>query len=155
MIRRVSILLLMALPLQASQIFHMDLEEVIGLARCVVLAKVEERHVIPMDYMNRFEYSLRVISVIEGDSTLKGNFLAFHTMDIPRSRTLDDGTEVWESPLVFGSGLEGVVEPGDTVIALVDSPVTDSTVVSLVRMEPPESLEAIRLLLEQTPEQPL
>ena len=146
--RIAALLLLAALSAQASQIFHMDLEEALGMTEVVVLARVDQVSEIPNEYAVVMEYGLEVVSVLSGaDSTARG-LAAVYAADRPRSFLTEDGTEVWESPLVTGSGLEMSVQRGDTVVAFLDSHLEDyPEPVNLVRMEPADSLPAVRRLL--------
>lgn len=146
--RPVALLLLAALSAHASQVFHMDTEEALGMTEVVLLARVNQVDEIPNEYATVMEYGLEVVSVLSGaDSTARG-LAAVYAADRPRSFLTEDGTEVWESPLVTGSGLEMSVEAGDTVLAFLGSPLEGyPEPVSLVRMEPADSLPAVRRLL--------
>lgn len=147
-VRIAALLLLAALSARASQIFHMDLEEALGMTEVVVLARVDQVSEIPNEYAVVMEYGLEVVSVLSGaDSTARG-LAAVYAADRPRSLLTEDGTEVWESPLVTGSGLEMSVQRGDTVVAFLGSRLEDyPEPVRLVRMEPADSLPAVRRLL--------
>lgn len=133
----------------ASQIFYMDLDQVVCLVENILVVEVVQAVHFPMDYMDRMEYTIRVLEVLHGADVREGDFIAWYTFDLPRSYTGSDGMEVWESPLVTGSGLEMCVMEGDTVIALTYSLSDDSSrAAELVRLEPPDSLEKIMGLLE-------
>ncbi len=146
--RPVAVLFLAALSAQASQVFHMGTEEALGMTEVVVVARVDQMAEIPNEYAVVMEYGLEIVSVLSGaDSTARG-LAAVYAADRPRSFITEDGTEVWESPLVTGSGLEMSVQPGDTVLAFLGSPLEGyPEPVSLVRMEPADSLPAVRRLL--------
>jgi len=146
--RLAAVLLLAALSAQASQIFHMDLEEALGMTEVVLLVRVGQVNEIPNDYATVMEYGLEVLSVVSGADSAGAGVAAVYTSDRPRSFLTEDGTEVWESPLVTGSGLEMSVQRGDTVVAFLGSPLAAyPEAVTLVRMEPADSLPAVRRLL--------
>lgn len=133
-----------AFPLNASQIFHMSLDEVVGMAETVFLASVEGVGRTPSEWVVQVDFELRVIEVLLGPDSLAGTTLdAFYTMDLPRAFVDCDGTEVWESPIVFGSGIEMTAGVGDTVLALAWLPDADSSV-NLARLEHADSLESVR-----------
>jgi hypothetical protein len=145
------VMLIVCASLMASQIFYMDLDQAVWLADYVMVVEVSHVVHFHMDYLDRMEYTFRILEVVHGDGVWEGDFLTFYTFDLPRSYTDADGNEVWESPFVTGSGMEMFVEEGDTVIALVYSPPCDaSRPAELVRLEPPGSLETITQLLEGT-----
>jgi len=145
------VMLIGCASLMASQIFYMDLDQAVWLADNILVVEVSHVVHFPMDYLDRMEYTFRVLEAVHGDDVGEGDFLVFYTFDLPRSYTDTDGNEVWESPFVTGSGIEMSVEEGDTVIALVYSPPCDaSRPAELVRLEPPGSLETIMGLLEGT-----
>ena len=141
--------LILALPLalQASQVFHMDMEDAAGMADCVLLARVE--HVVDRlaGSLKEVEYTLDVLAVAHGPDSLQCGLRGVYVMDLPRSYTSEDGSEVWESPLVTGSGMEMSVEPGDTVVALTALPRGADRSVSVVRMESVDSLESVVAVL--------
>lgn len=135
------------LPLQASQVFQMSLDEVMGLAETVFLARVEGVAHTPFESIVRVDFNLRVTEVLLGPDSLTGTSLdAFYTMNLPSVYLNSDGTEVWESPIVFGSGIEMSVSVGDTVVALAGLPGGDQPL-NLVRLEHTESLESVRYRL--------
>lgn len=148
--RIAALLLLAALSVQASQIFHMDLEDVLGMARSILLAEVEEAEHSQSEYSLRMDYVLRVLDHVHGPDTLSGVFPAFYTQSYPMSWVDEDGVQVWESPIVEGSGMETGVSAGDRVLVLVGYIPEDSVnPVSIVRMEPADSLPAVLRLLDQ------
>lgn len=133
----------------ASQVFHMDLEQAAGMAELVFVAEMGSSSVIPMDYLVRVEYEMNVLQVLRGAGVNAGDLFAFHTCNLPRSRVGADGTEVWESPLVTGSGFETVVERGDTVIVLAGGLHSDPTTgIEVLRIEPLDSLASVIDLIE-------
>ncbi len=132
------------LPLQASQVFHMSLDEVFGLAETVFLARVESVEHTPFEWLARADYELIVTEVLLGPDSLVGTRMdAFYIMDLPSVYVDSDGTEIWESPIVFGSGIEMSVSAGDTVVAMAGRPVDDQPV-QIVRLECADSLESVR-----------
>lgn len=148
MIRMMAVLAGLSVPAAASQVFTMDLPEVLPMADCIVLAEVVTMGISPSGECIAANYSLAPVEVLSGIVQPDTCFGASYLMDLPRSRTLDDGTEVWESPLVSGSGLEMSCAPGDTVIALMSVlDQGDSLRFSVIRMEPPCSLREILELL--------
>jgi len=64
-------------------------------------------------------------------------------MDLPRVYIDSSGDEIWESPVVFGSGIEMSVSAGDTVVVLAWRAV-DGQPVQIVRLEPADSLGSVR-----------
>lgn len=140
----VTAVLCLTLPAGASQVFHMSLDEVFGLAETVLLARVESVTRSSSDCLARVDLALRVGEVLLGPDSLAGTVLdAVYTMDLPRFYTEPDGTEFWESPIVFGSGIEMTVVTGDTVVALAWMPVSGQSV-NIVRLEPADSLDGLR-----------
>jgi hypothetical protein len=134
----------------ASQIFHMDLPEVLQMSDCVILSEVlsMEEH----GYVGFIEAacSLRLLGVLSGTPAPDTCFDASYIMNLPRSQTLDDGTEVRESPLVSGSGLELGIEPGDTVIVLLSAAdLGDGANFVVIRIEPSDSLSTVLDLLAE------
>lgn len=134
----------------ASQIFFMDLAADLMLSDNVFLARVEKVFETPMDYMGRVEYTLSILSVISCTDTLPDPVVAVYTMHLPGSRVDPYGNEEWESPIVNGSGLEFLVNPGDTVLVFGSAlPSGDSTVpMAVVRVELADSLGSVLKLLE-------
>lgn len=69
-------------------------------------------------------------------------------MLLPRSYIDEEGNEIWESPIVTGSGFEMFTEEGDTVIVFLDRlPNNQQQYAGVMRVEPADSLESILLLL--------
>lgn len=140
----VAAMLCLTLPAGASQAFHMSLDEVFGLAETVFLARVESVDLSFSDCVARVDLALGVGEVLLGPDSLAGTILdAVYTMDLPRSCTNPDGTEYWESPIAFGSGIEMSVAVGDTVVALAWLPGRGRHL-DLVRLEPADSLDGLR-----------
>lgn len=136
------------LPLQASQVFHMSLDEVFGLAETVFLARVENVEHTPFEWLARADYELIVTEVLLGPDSLLGTRIdAFYTMDLPRAYVDSDGNEIWESPIVFGSGIEMSVSAGDTVVALAGR-LLEGPVLNLVRLEGLERLDEVSTLIQ-------
>jgi hypothetical protein len=148
MIRAVAFLAGICLTAAASQVFYMDLPEVLRMSDCVILAEVlsmeEHDHIGFMEGAG----SLRLLGVLSGAPAPDSCFSASYIIDLPRSQTLEDGTVMWESPLVTGSGLEFRIEPGDTVVVLLSAAeLCDGTRFGVIRMEPADSLGSILDLL--------
>ncbi len=134
--------------LAASQVFYMSLEESLDFTESVLLVKVEQVINFPMDYMERIEYYFKVLDVVSGPDSLEGDFIASYEMLYPRAYTDDEGNEVWESPIVTGSGYEIFTEEGDTVIVFLERlPDDQYPFASVIRVDPADSLEGILLLL--------
>lgn len=132
------------LPLNASQVFYMSLDEAFGLAETIFLARVESIEHTPFEWVTRADYQLGVTEVLMGPDSLAGTRMdAYYIMDLPMAYLDSDGTEVWESPIVFGSGIEMSVSAGDTVVVLAWRSVGDQPV-QVVRLEPAESLDSVR-----------
>ena len=138
-----------AAPLWASEVFFMDLEEDMELAKNIFLARVEKAHEMPMDYMARMDYTLSILEVIACSDSLGDSLVGVYTMFLPGPHVLASGEEVWVSPIVNGSGMELYVEQGDTVVVLSERVLTGSTSepVSIIRLESPANLQTIRELL--------
>jgi len=131
-------------PLKASQVFHMSLDEVFGLAETVFLARVESVEHTAFEWLVRADFELSVTEVLLGPDSLPGTRMAaFCTMDLPRVYIDSSGDEIWESPVVFGSGIEMSVSAGDTVVVLAWRAV-DGQPVQIVRLEPADSLGSVR-----------
>ena len=136
--------------LVASQVFYMSIDESLSMSDTVVKAEVTETITFAMDSGDRAEYFFRVIEVVSGDESLKGGFFADYFMHMPMAWIDEDGNEVWESPIVSGSGHEMSINKGDTVIVFLgyipDDPTTPTEV---VRIEPTDSLDTILLLISE------
>lgn len=147
--RRVTGLILAAAGLlAASQVFYMTLEESLDFTEAVLLVRVESVIEFPGDYMNRIEYYFEVLDVVYGPDSLEGEFMATYEMLLPRSYIDEEGNEIWESPIVTGSGYEMFTEDGDTVIVFLDRlPDIQLQYAGVMRVEPADSLESILLLL--------
>lgn len=134
----------------ASQIFFMELEDDFWMSDNIFLARVEKVSEVFMEYREGREYTLSVIEVIACSDSLGETITGTYTMDIPRAYITSSGEEVWESPIVNGSGMEMMVAPGDTVVVLsgrvpAGSP---SEPVWIIRLESQENLPAVRELLQ-------
>lgn len=135
------------LPLHASQVFHMSLDEVFGLAETVFLARVESVEHTSFENFDRVNFSLSVTEVLLGPDSLVGTSLdAAYAMDLPSVYIDSDGTEIWESPIVFGSGIEMSVAVGDTVVALAWE-LQEGQTLGLIRLEGLESLDEVSTLI--------
>ena len=147
--RIVMVLILAAAgSLAASQVFYMSVEESLDFTEAIVLVRVEQVINFPMDYMERIEYYFKVLDVVSGPDSLEGDFIASYEMLFPRAYTDDEGNEVWESPIVTGSGFEMFTEEGDTVIVFLDRiPDDQLQYASVMRVYPADSLESILVLL--------
>ena len=89
-----------------------------------------------------------MLDVVSGPDSLEGDFIASYEMLFPRAYTDDEGNEVWESPIVTGSGYEIFTEEGDTVIVFLERlPDDEYPFVSIVRVDPADSLGSILVLL--------
>jgi hypothetical protein len=128
--RTMGLVLAAAGLLAASQVFYMTLEESLDFTESVLLVRVESVIEFPGDYMNRIEYYFKVLDVVSGPDSLEG------------------GNEIWESPIVTGSGYEMFIEEGDTVIVFLDRlPDDQQQYAGVIRVDPADSLEGILLLL--------
>ncbi|MFO7627390.1 MAG: hypothetical protein R6V62_09050 [Candidatus Fermentibacteraceae bacterium] len=141
-------LLCCVLPLHASQVFHMSLDEVMGLAETVFVARVDSVAHTPFEYTARVDFRLSVTEVLLGPDSLAGTSLdASYTMDLPSVYVDADGTEIWESPVVFGSGIETSVSVGDTVVAVAERCI-EGHALNLVRLEGVERLDEVSALIQ-------
>jgi len=88
--------------------------------------------------------------VVSCSDSLPDSVVAVYTMHLPRSFVDSSGNEVWESPLVSGSGIEFLVYPGDTVLVFGSAlPCGDASVpMSIVRVEFADSLGSVINMLE-------
>jgi hypothetical protein len=135
----------------ASQVFFMDLSDDIMMSDNIFLARVESSFETPMDYARRVDYTLSVLSVVSCTDSLSDSMAAIYSMLLPRSWVDQSGNEVWESPLVNGSGLEFMVSPGDTVLVFGSAlPSGDSSVpMGIFRIESVDSLASVMKMLEE------
>jgi len=148
MLRVIGLLLALAGMLAATQVFNWSLEETLGFTEAVLIVRVESFIEFPGDYTDRIEYYFKVLDVISGPDSLDGEFLATYEMLYPRLFYDDEGNEVWESPIVSGSGYEMLTREGDTVIVLLDRlPDDQQQYAGVKRVEPLESLDSIQTLL--------
>ncbi|OPL19235.1 MAG: hypothetical protein AVO35_11700 [Candidatus Aegiribacteria sp. MLS_C] len=135
--------------LSAGQVFYMDLEQAAGMAENIFVAEMGESAVIAMDYLIRVEYEMDVLQVLRGTGVNAGGLFVFYTFDVPRSYVDEDGMEVWESPMVTGSGIETAVEEGDTVIVFAYGLHSDLPAgIEVLRMEPLDSLAVVMAMLD-------
>ncbi len=104
-----------------------------------------------MDYTRRVDYTLSVLSVVSCTDSLSESLVAVYTMLLPRSWVDQSGNEVWESPLVNGSGLEFTFSPGDTVLVFGSAlPSGDRSVpMGIIRVETADSLGSVMRMLEE------
>ena len=148
--RATGFLLTSAALLVASQVFYMSIDESLDMSDAVVRAEVTETVTYAMDSGDNVEYFFKVIEVLSGDESLEGEMFADYFMDQPMAWIDADGNEVWESPILTGSGLELSTEKGDTVIVFLGYiPADPATASEVIRIEPADSLDKILLLLSQ------
>ena len=147
--RIVMVLILAAAGLPAAtQVFYMSLEESLDFTEAIVLVRVEQIINFPMDYMERIEYYCKVLDVVSGPDSLEGDFIASYEMLFPSPYIDEEGNEIWESPIVTGSGFEMFTEEGDTVIVFLDRiPDDQQQYAGVMRVYPADSLGSILLLL--------
>lgn len=137
--------------LLASQVIFMNMEESLHMADGVVLAEVTAKVTFPMSYCDRTEYFFGVIEVVSGDESLKDEFFGDYLMEFPTSWVDEQGNEVWESPILTRSGHEMLVEKGDTVLVFLGcTPTETEQHIEVLRIEPPDSLGSILLLLSDS-----
>jgi len=135
--------------LAASQVFYMSLEESLDFTETILLARVSCVIHLPMDYLDRMEYYFEVLDVVSGPDSLEGEFIATYESLFPRSYYDEEGNEIWESPIVTGSGLEMFIEEGDSVIMFLERVPDDPQQFTwIVRIEPADSLDSILFLLD-------
>ena len=145
-----SLVLLCSFSAAAHQIFFLSMEESLFFSDAVVIAEIEYTVLFPMDSGERFEYGIQVLESVYGPDSLEHSFIADYTMLYPMSWIDEDGNEVWESPIVNGSGLEGSVVKGDTVLAFLGYiPDGQGAPVEIVRIEPADSLDRVLDLMER------
>lgn len=143
--------LTVAMSVFASQVFFTGLSEDLSMSENIFLARVEGIVNMPMNYMNRADYTLSVLEIIACSDSLSDSLVGVYTMILPGSYISPSGEEVWESPIVNGSGLEFLVHEGDTVLVFGSAmPSGDTSVqMDIVRLEFPDSLGRLRELLSQ------
>ena len=141
----------LTIPALASQVFYMDLADDLMMSENVFLARVESAFETPMDYMGRVDYTLSILSVLSCTDPLPDSVVGVYTRHLPRSWVDPSGNEVWESPIVNGSGLEFLVNPGDTVLVFGSAlPSGDTSVpMGIVRVEFADSLGSVIKMLEE------
>jgi hypothetical protein len=142
-----AVILMSAGPLSASQIFHLELEEAAGMAGTVLVARVESAVGYSTEYVHRVEYTLRVLKILVGTEMPDSVIPAQYTMDLPRMISDAGEGEVWESPLVTGSGMELSVEPGDCAVVLAADRYPDIRPLNVIRMEPLGNLGRVRQVI--------
>lgn len=142
------LLIVVAFPVFASQVFYMSTEEALELTECIFLAEAGMILDIPMSYTDRTQYTFHILEVVIGTDSLEGTYLSYYSANLPWAYTGQNGEEISRSPLLTGSGYETIVEEGDTVIVFSDLPVDDSHPLNLIRIEHVDSLESIQEILE-------
>lgn len=147
MIRILVVCIVLAGAAAGSQVFHMDLPTVVSIADTVLLAEILSVEELPGLYGMEVRFGLRPLTYDIVVGTPDTVLYASYFMEYPRSYHLEDGSEIWESPLVSGSGLEMTCGTGDTVTAFLAG-LTLRTGLSpeLLRIEPAGSFEDIRRL---------
>jgi len=149
MIRTPMVCFVLAGAATGSQIFHMDLQTVVSMADTVLLAEVVSVEEIPMIYGIEVCFGLRKLAEDSCVGIPDTVFSASYFMESPRSYHLEDGSEIWESPLVSGSGLEMTCGTGDTVTVLLGGLTAQSgTLLELLRMEPAGSFGEVQGLAD-------
>ncbi len=140
----------LAMNAMASQLFFMDLADDLMMSSNIFLARVESVIATPMASMERVEYTLTILSEISCSNSLSDTVVAAYTRHFPESWVDPSGNEVWESPIVNGSGLEFLVKPGDTVLVFGSAlPSGDASVpMGVMRVESADSLGSVLKLLE-------
>ncbi len=134
--------------LAATQVFYMSVEESLDFTESILLVRVEKVMNFPGNYMDRIEYYFSVLDVVSGPDSIEGDFIASYEMMFPRPYYDEEGNEIWESPIVTGSGFEMFAEEGDTVIVFLDRiPDDQQQYAGVMRVSPADSLESVLLLL--------
>jgi hypothetical protein len=147
----VILLLAMASAVPASQIVHMDLDDVVSWAGTILLARVESVEDAGCQDTRVAIFEIDVLEIIEGSADSSATISCSYAQFMPETYYDDDGNEITEWPLVTGSGIEMQVAPGDTVVVLLRSQmVMPGTMQSVIRMEPSDSLESIVNLILET-----
>jgi hypothetical protein len=109
----------------------------------VLVVRVEAAGGYSTEYIHRVEYTLRVLKTLIGTEMPDSVIPAQYTMDLPRVVTDAGSGEVWESPMVTGSGMELSVEPGDCVVVLACAGYSCQRPLNVIRMEPAGNLERV------------
>lgn len=142
-----SALLVVALmtPLaSATQIVFMDLNDVLPLAGCVLIAKVVSMEALEFDEWCSGDFSLIVLETLRGEAETGIQIGCTYHLNLPRICESAAGTVAWVSQDETGSGHELLVSPGDSVIVMLESayadPISSHT---LLRIEPRTMLDVI------------
>jgi hypothetical protein len=128
----------------SSQIFYMDLDDVLPMAGSVLIAEIVSIEDYYGDSWHSVDYSLMILDMLRGNADTGVPIRCSYGMDYPGSYIDADGNEIWESPLVTGSGYEFSSGIGDTVIVLLDPGYADAARTHIMwRLEPLEMIEEL------------
>ena len=142
-------LILLCAAAHSTQIIYMDLDEVIASAGTILVVEIASREFEEGDGWVTGSYTLGVIDAIRGWADSGAKVECFYRLNLPRRFESASGPVTWVSPWETGSGMEFLVSPGDTVIALFGSSrVAGRGTQALVRMEPLSSRGLIETMLE-------
>jgi hypothetical protein len=135
---------MMTAPASATQIVYMDLDDVLPLAGCVLIAEVVSMEAFEWDDWCSGDYSLITLETLRGDLETGAEISCTYRLNLPRICESARGTVAWVSQNETGSGYEFLVSTGDTVIVLLESGYADAAGShTLLRIEPLDMLDAI------------
>jgi hypothetical protein len=143
--------LVLAPLVSSSQVFYRDMEDVVLSAGCIFLARVVSVEDSSCSGSESAVFVLEPLQTIEGHVGSGAGLTGIYSVQAPFVYTGVDGTQVTESPIYDGSGIEFAVVAGDTVIVIAwDDVLSVDECFSIVRMEPAGSLGAVvDLVLEK------
>lgn len=128
----------------ATQIVFMDLDEVLPMAEFVLIAEVASLEAVEFDDWCSGDFSLIALENLRGDIETGAEIICTYHLNLPRICESARGTVAWVSHDETGSGYEFLVNPGDTVIVLLESCHADqSDSRTLLRVEPVDMLDVI------------
>ncbi|MCK5116584.1 MAG: hypothetical protein KAR44_08275 [Candidatus Aegiribacteria sp.] len=128
----------------STQIVFMDLDEVLPMAGCVLIAEVVSIEAFEGDDWCSGDFSLIALETLHGDVETGAEISCTYHLNLPRIFESAGGTVAWISPDETGSGHEFLVTAGDTVIVLLESGYTDTAASRiLLRIEPLDMLDVI------------
>jgi hypothetical protein len=128
----------------AIQIVYMDLDDVLPMAGCVLIAEVVSMEAFEWDNWCSGDYSLITLETLHGDIETGAEISCSYHLNLPRICESARGTVAWVSQSETGSGCEFLVSTGDTAIVLLESGNADAAgSYTLLRIEPLDMLDVI------------
>ena len=128
----------------STQIVYMDLDKVLPMAGCVLIAEVVSIEAFEGDDWCSGDFSLITLETLHGDVETGAEISCTYHLNLPRSCDSAMGTVTWVSPYETGSGYEFFVSVGDTVIVLLDADYAEAAGnYTLLRIEPLDMIEQL------------